>query len=255
MTNRKNKFRKHMVCMVSGLLLTGFGVLLSGCHITENGIPGNGNMVSRELTVSEPITEIEASMISATIYITAEQKDSISYTVDENLEGYLDIEATNGTLKIGSKNKQMLGRHHRITFHIGTDSLEKLDILGEFIVNGSGTLHSDRLRAHFTGAVKAELELDAQKVDVNIEGASHLILTGKTKELELASSGASKVRASHLVAQDATIQFGGASSIEVYAENHLDIQGAGAGSVTYWGNPVLSKSTAGFTSIKQGIPE
>ncbi|MDR2889181.1 MAG: DUF2807 domain-containing protein [Lachnospiraceae bacterium] len=244
---------------MTAALLIGSVTLLSGCNIGswsfgDGRIEGNGNMVDSEYTLSDPgaITEIRLSNVSATVMLSATESDRITYSIDDNLTRYLEISDNNGVLSIDANNDKMLGRNRRITFNIGVASLEQLKIYGDVEIEGQGTFTTDQFTADISGAAEADMTIEADDISIDIAGAADFSLTGTTDTLEIDCDGAASISARYLIASDVSVNTNGASDIEVHAVNNLEITGAGVGTVVYWGDPSLSRSVSGFSSITRG---
>lgn len=209
-------------------------------------------MTAGEITVDNPITEIVFSNISATINLSNEESNQITYNIDENLARFLDIRERNGKLIITSTNNRSLGRQRQITFDIGTDVLEKLDIWGDVTINGEGTFKADRFSLDIAGAASVSMKMEATDTDIDIAGAAELTLAGTTRILDIECSGAASIRANDLIADDVSVETYGTSTVAVHAEKNLDVSGAGLGKVKYWGDPQISRATAGFSSVSRG---
>lgn len=244
---------------LTAVLLIGAVTLLSGCghgnwSFGDGRIEGNGKMIDEEYTLAaaDSITKLDLSEISATVNLSATATDQITYSIDDNLSKFLEINETNGVLEIKSSDKRLLGRNRAITFNIGIATLEELEIFGDVEINGQGTFTTERFEAEIAGAAEVDMIFDVTDMLIDAAGAAKLNLSGKTENLEIRCDGAASVSARHLIAGDVSVTTNGASELEIYAEDNLDINGAGVGSVVYWGDPSLSRSVMGFSSVKKG---
>lgn len=103
-----------------------------------------------------------------------------------------------------------------------------------------------------SGASRAEVTaIDGASLEVEVSGASTLLLQGKSTKLEADISGASELEAATLVADDVEIDSSGASSAEVTANASLVAEASGASSIVWFGNATqVNKETSGASSIE-----
>lgn len=239
------------ICFLA-LLLGSFVFVLNGCGL-DDSIRGNGKMTDMELSTADSIKKIDISEVSATLNIAAEKNDKVTYSIDENLKDLLSIEVKDGVLKISPNEKgKKLGYDNKIVFNVGTDMLEEIYIYGDVEVNGEGTFISGTFTTRIEGASKVNLDLSAKSTILNVYGATDVNLSGETVELNIKSEGATNIKAREFLAQDVSIDFNGVCTIEVYADNKLNVSGQGISTIKYWGNAELTGNENGINSIKKG---
>lgn len=94
-----------------------------------------------------------------------------------------------------------------------------------------------------TGArLSGALQLDAAPINggtfaLETSGAAKVTLSGRVNRLLASLTGASKLQADDLIAQDVEISVTGAGKADVYASNLLRAAITGAGNVDYHGDP------------------
>ena len=241
--------RTIIIALVAILILAS----LSGCFAPSltNFARGNGRMTDASFSYNGSITSIDIRNVRALLNITPEKSSEVTYTVDENVKDLIQILYQNGMLRITTRNNISI-RSDGIIFNIGADALEKITVSGNAIIRGNGTFEVDSFIMDISGAVNAELALNAQRVKLNSSGSTEILFSGTADKLIIEGSGAAKANTRNLIAQDVSIELSGASTIQVYADRTLNVSISGTGSVTYWGEPVLSQSVAGTASIKIG---
>jgi hypothetical protein len=82
-------------------------------------------------------------------------------------------------------------------------------------------------------------------------GATRVVADGTVTELMASMSGASKLEAGSLQAENVTLSISGAGKAEVAASKTLKVSISGAGKVTYTGNPTVEKHISGAGSVRQ----
>jgi hypothetical protein len=103
-----------------------------------------------------------------------------------------------------------------------------------------------------SGAVEfSASQLAGAKFAVETSGATKIVLGGKVDRLLADLTGASKLTAADLTANDVELSVTGAGKADVTATNSLQAAITGAGKVSYGGNPKsVKKEIEGAGSIK-----
>ncbi len=103
-----------------------------------------------------------------------------------------------------------------------------------------------------SGAVRGTIEgLQARAFRLHVSGAADLRVSGRCAALDVDVSGAAKVDAGELLADDAKVQLSGAGRIDVRTTGKLDVAVSGAGTVRYTGPPTsITKQVSGVGSVE-----
>ena len=218
---------KKTISVIIVAVLLG-GLLLTGCRIE-----GSGNIETREFNFSD-FTKVE---IGSAFNFEISRSDSygISITMDDNMFEHIQITEEGETLKIGSTSKIAL-----ITIvDFGTTTkkavirmpqLTGLDISGASEGIVSGFESTEELEMDVSGASELSFrDLIASDVDIDVSGASHVLMAGSVRDMVAEASGASRIELMTLSAGDAELTLSGASHIEgnLNADNiDFDLSGA-----------------------------
>ena len=97
--------------------------------------------------------------------------------------------------------------------------------------------------------------LDNQTFTLDASGASNITLSGITSKFDATLSGASKLNSLELVASDVSIDASGASSINLNAQEKLDIKLSGASKLFYLGSPQITQNVSGASKIEAIDPD
>ncbi|MDR1705446.1 MAG: DUF2807 domain-containing protein [Clostridiales bacterium] len=232
-------------------LIAAAGTALSGC-ITFGVVIGNGRMVSGEYAYKGVVKRIEIEKVSATVHITNKNDDKVTYKIDENLEDSMKIEYNDGVLKISASGMKSLGVGANIAFYVGTDALENVNISGDAVIEGIGVFEGRRMGFDISGAAKINMEIDVDETALSASGAADITLSGRTGSLSIRNSGAATINARDLKADSAKLNVSGACFVQVSAEETLDVTLSGAGAVTYWGDPAVTRKISGLGTVNQG---
>lgn len=197
-------------------------LLAAGCHhgnFTE--IKGNGKRELQKRQVA-PFTSISTDG-AFTIEVTCQKDLSLEIEGDENVLGFVTTEVGNNILRLD--NKQNYSVSEPIRVKISVPNLEGL------AVNGAG--HID---------VKG---MNNEKFEIDSNGAPTIIVSGKTKMVDIAANGAGKVDTHNLHATRAVVDARGVAKVDLDVSDQLDVEISGPSSVTYTGNPAVNKTIHG----------
>ena len=200
-------------------------ILAAGCHhgmFAE--IKGNGKRELQKRQVG-PFTSISTNG-AFTIEVTCQKDSSLEIEGDENVLGFVKTEVNSNILRL--ENSQNYSISEPIRVRISVPNLEGL------AVNGAG---------HIT--VKG---MDNDKFEIDSNGAPTITVAGKTKMLDVGTSGAGKVDAQNLHATRAVVDARGVAKVDVDVSDQLDVEISGPSSVTYNGNPTVNKKINGQVS-------
>ncbi|HMK08561.1 MAG TPA: head GIN domain-containing protein, partial [Anaerolineales bacterium] len=213
-------------------------------------ISGSGNVVSLEQDVSD-FDRIE---IGHAFRATIHQGDSYSVVVriDDNLQPYLRVTQTGGTLSIGlDRDPGFSLGSVTLEAEITLPNLTSLEASGasqatlvDFASDGDVALEG-------SGASRLGGKLQAGTLRLTLSGASTSNLAGSAQSLTVDASGASTADLSEYSVVDANVKASGASSATVNASGTLDAEASGASHIRYIGNPTLGNvETSGASSIE-----
>jgi len=224
-------------------------VFASSCReIAGRRVRGSGNVTSQTKSVSGFRNVNVSGAID--VYVKQDSSTSVRVEADDNILEYVVVETNGSTLDIYTEHGFNLHPSHKIKVYVSNPSYEELGVSGASALIGENEISSsDHLSLNVSGASEGRLELNAPKVSVETTGASSADLRGKTKELDLNASGASKVRGYDLLSEKANVDISGASHAEVYASVSLDGDASGASHVSYLGNAVNNIRPSGASHV------
>jgi putative autotransporter adhesin-like protein len=139
---------------------------------------------------------------------------------------------------------------------LSVDDLDKIQILGESSIKTAQTFKTKHLNFEVAGAVNLDGDFDVETFNADIAGAGNLKMNGSVNSLELNCAGAGTIRAYGFKAKHVQLEIAGVCNAHLYAEESLDVEIAGMGTVKYMGDPEnVSIDKAGFGSVKQVVSE
>ena len=93
-------------------------------------------------------------------------------------------------------------------------------------------------------------DLKAEDLEVNLRSAGAIVIAGQVDSQKVDISGVGSYEAGDLRSNDAEVQLTGAGSAVIWAEDSLDVNVTGIGSVSYFGeNPKLTENVSGVGSV------
>lgn len=103
------------------------------------------------------------------------------------------------------------------------------------------------------GAVDGDITFGAlDTLDVEINGAGDLELSGSCAEANIEINGAGAIDADHLICTNARVEINGAGSCDIHVTSILDAAVNGVGSIRYSGSPAtVNKSGGGIVAVSE----
>jgi hypothetical protein len=200
-------FRVLMVSILVVLLAACAGPAASGETVT-----GSGKVVSRSFPL-EGFSRIDADN-TARVEVTRSGGFTVEVKVDDNLASQLDVSVVGGTLHIGLKD----GAYNHVTLQAQVTMPE----LSGVTLDGASTLRG---------------ELGGEDLDVNLNGASRVTLTGTAGRVEIDVNGGSQVLLGDLAAGDVELNANGGSRVEVNSSGAVSGQANGGATIIVSGSP------------------
>lgn len=235
------------VLLVTALMVTGvLGYAESG------GTDKIGRTTDEERSI--PISGVEALDISIACELNIRQGDeeSLRIETDRNMFRKLDVEVRDGTLYIGSDDREWDFGDQDVDIHLTVKTLNKIDIGGAVKLSTIGTLEAPKLELSISGAADIDMNIDTERLLGDFSGAVKANIEGKARYVVMDMSGASKVDAEDLVTEAFYLDFSGFGKAGIYAEKVLKVDMSGMGVVRYGGNPrKVEANSSGLGIIRE----
>jgi hypothetical protein len=201
---------------------------ITGCHGLHfgKGVAGSGVRKTEKRIVAE-FKGVDVGG-AYDVEVVAQQERSIEIEGDDNILPLIKTEVKSGTLHVYSDKS--FNVKQPIKLKITTPDVQSIDL------SGAST-------ARITNIKNDRLEID-------VSGASTVIIKGETQILKIDSSGASKIDADNLKARAVNVSVSGAGTANVYATEELTADASGASTIIYSGEPkIVNKNDSGASSI------
>jgi len=186
--------------------------------------------------------------------IEVKQGNNFSVTTTGRSEDLNDLEAnvSGGTLKLNYKGNNWNKNRKTVTVSITMPNLQGVRFSGASTANVAKFSGVKTMDIDVSGASRVTMELSAQKVALDLSGASSLVLTGQCDVLNGEVSGASTFKGRDFPAKEVNIDASGASSAAVAANTTLHAEASGASSIRYSGSVKdIHSSSSGAGSVKR----
>ena len=231
--------------------------LLSACGDNFNGfsdcdkIKGSGSITTRILELDTDISKIELNIPSEFVITSGTTQEII-------IEGHpnvLDIIESKGEV-VGTKWKLINGNYcidsDETKIYAQLTNLERFEVNGVADIKSEGRLNiiAESLDLEVNGAAKMELDYTTNtNIDINLDGAGEIILSGETKTTNIKVDGASDIKLHNLISNSCIVDINGASKVDVNVLNDLKVDINGTGRVCYLGNPTVTSDINGVGRV------
>jgi hypothetical protein len=231
-------FRNYLmyrICVFFALVVIPF--VNSGC--TSNGpsaFSRKSENVATRHQVLEAFDHVELSG-NFSAMLKESSSYSLSISADKEVMNLLLLEVEEGVLVVSYIGEQRFSDMPLVELIVSAPGLKRIECSGSVELLSDGTLGFDTLRVESAGVLKMNLNLKGSLFEGQLSGASTLDLKGIVEELRLEVPGAAKISAFDLAAQKVSLDMAGAGKAQVCATQLLRVNLAGAGMVSYKGNP------------------
>lgn len=242
---RRGWFRAILAVVVA--LLIAFTVFYG---IFYSGVGGSGNIITKDVVVSN-FDKITLSSIG-NLHIVQGKQESLTIEAEDNVIDGILVRVDNKTLYLEQKHdwwKWPIFRRD-IDFYLTVKDITKIS------VSGVGSIKSDSLKSEdmeivISGASRVDLKIDAKTLKSEISGVGDIIVTGKVNSQKLSVSGAANYNARELESKEADIKLSGASKVQVFVKDKLNIDISGASKLFYRGDPQISQNVSGVGKVEK----
>lgn len=229
--------RSRFVCLAAAaaLLLPAVPFAAAADHthsvssLFGRGEKGSGSLITRTFDVAGFDRVVLDGAFD--VYVTVGDDDAVTATIDDNLAALLTAEVERDVLRLDWKKACRPSRKCRVDV--------TLPELKGFTVNGAGDVNITDVRG--------------TRLELRINGAGDMEVSGSIDALDLVVSGAGDVEAGELAAQEVEVRVSGAGDATVRAARSLDATVSGVGDITYLGDPAEKQTrVSGVGDIRAG---
>ena len=202
-------------------------ILLTGCITIGGGrsIRGTGQMVTREIDVAD-FSAIDVSGNFRIVYRHAPVA-GLTVVMQENLFNHLETSVRGGNLQVRARRNFDTTGANRPTLYIYAPNLTAADFTGAVSASGWDTIRGQSFAIEATGAASLTLDLDVERLEMNISGAASATLTGSAGTINIDGSGAFNLRAGDLQIQDGRVNVSGAANVTLSTLDNVNVNASG----------------------------
>lgn len=160
----------------------------------------------------------------------------------------------NGKLKIYSTDDDYVWNRFRdnVEIIITCKDLNYLESNGASNIRIEGFKDLDRIKIELNGATELKaVDLESENLDLEVNGAAKVHLSGAGDNLELETNGASTINTYKYDVANVDLQISGAASCFVYASKTINGNAAGVSKIRYKGDASTDVDIDGFASMKR----
>lgn len=229
---------------------------IGACHETNhvlnpdwNAIPPGPSPVVEETRPATGIDEVVLDGVGR-VYVRQGGSESLRIRTEQHILPFIRTEMSGGRLVLGfDEGTSYQGQAASIEFHVTVLDLERAELSGVGLISVS-SLDADRLALVHTGVGTIEVHgLAATRLDATRSGVGEINVSGAVQQQSVVLGGVGAYEARNLSSAQAEVTIAAAGSATVRVSDRLDARIDGAGSVYYFGNPVVQRTGHGSGSV------
>lgn len=232
-------------------------IILLICCISFKNVQAQKQFINDPDAELRSITEsFSAIKVSGSINVYISQADEQAVAISAAKDEYKDAIKTivkNGELNIyfdygqGSRRSY---KNKKINVYLACKNIHMLQASASSNIYVAGHIVSPHFILSLSGSSKFKGGIKADKLVINLSGASDAAIQGSVSEGNIDVSGASDVLAFDLMVEKCTINTSGASDVQITVNKELNVNTSGASHVSYKGNGVIKQiQSSGSSSV------
>ena len=233
------------------LLVTVMGVLLLGLMTAcsdEDPVSSNNTIVGSGILTIETRTAAAFHSLNmnttGTVNVSQGIAQSVSVTVDDNIQQYITTTVTGGVLDVFVPADVQVSSFD-LTIDVTMVDIKKLAMSGVGSLSSAMQIQIDTLEVELAGVGSATLDLSVADLHTTISGVGSVSLTGSVTSHEFTVAGDGDLDAFGLATDTTLVAIGGVGTAELVANDLLDVIISGQGTVSYKGRPAISVDISG----------
>jgi hypothetical protein len=247
MSINRNKMKQHNVIVT---LLT--MMIFAGCEAESGGSRNLAfSVTERQEHRTESFNQIELEGAFEVYLFNGTENGLVMEGSDELLD-WVVINVENNVLKVSYLKDKVLRRNQSVILEITVQDLQRFSAASALKLVTPDVFQFDTMVFDIAGAVSMDLNLKGNVLDATFAGASSVNAQGYVDQLNIEMPGAGKLNGFELKAKEVKLTLAGAGKAEVFANEQLQVDIAGACSVLYKGNPdKVYSNVSGIGRVKQ----
>jgi phage shock protein PspC (stress-responsive transcriptional regulator) len=208
---------------------------------------GNSKIDGGQVFQFRDFNAIDAGSVIQLEIVAGNEYNVAAYGSKKDLN-FLDISQEGNMLRIRSKKEDLLGQS-KIKVVINLPEITNLELHGASRTHVTN-LRSESLLINLSGAAFADMDINANRVDLKMTGSSKLRLRGGAENLKASLSGISTLDAIDCAMNEVNIATSSSADAKLSVKNVLYARTDGSSAISYQGNPQVVGNN-NFSSIKK----
>jgi len=220
------------------IIVTIIGLLLSSCKMDINfsGIKGNGNVITKERSITEDFNTIKVSR-GLNVYITQGNSQKLTVEADENLHDIIITEIAGNTLTVTTDKS--IGKAAAKKVYITLKNIEYIKSSSGSNVMSTNVISTHELKLESSSGSDIELEVDVETLDCQSSSGGNVVLKGRTDNFYAEASSGSDIKAKNLKTVSAQAKASSGANIALNATEKLSAKASSGADIKYYGNPKI----------------
>lgn len=190
------------------------------------------------------------------LYISQGNTEAVAVSAKEDkVRDKIKTEVKDGILYISLEGKDWKNwsmGDQKMKAYVTVKDINRLEASGACNVKVSGTLKTDNLKLHLSGASDFEGSIETKNIQIEGNGASDVKITGSAEQANIQMTGASDFKGYDFKIDYCKAEVSGAGDIQITVSKELDAEASGASSIKYKGEAIVKRSnSSGASSIKK----
>jgi hypothetical protein len=210
----------------------------------QEHVAGSGDLVSEVREVAGFDRIVHAGL--GNVVVTLGGDESLTIETDDNILPYIETSVEGGRLEIGVTPGFDIAPTQPVSYQVGATELAGLELSGVGNVR-LGDWETEEATLSLTGVGDIDVDgLSAVSLEVALEGVGTITVSGDVEEQTVLAADVGRYDGAELRSRVASVEAREVAATTVWVTDELDITIADRGSVSYYGQPqVTREGTAG----------
>jgi hypothetical protein len=186
------------------------------------------------------------------------QDFAVTLAMQENLFNFHEVSVQGSTLSLAATGENRTIYHiTQPRAYIYAPYLTAIDVTGALHIAALDTIRAPSFSITSNGALNMVVPLAVEQLDLTLNGASTLYLSGNATHANITLNGSGHIVAGNLQTATAVVTLNGTGEVTIAVSDHLDATLEGVGDILYLGNPAVVQyigRTARGTISRKDIP-
>jgi hypothetical protein len=202
-------------------------------------VNGNGNVVTREISVSSFIRLHVSGKGLIELYQSDEEK--VIVETDENFQDFFSVQNSGRTLYVSAETKSKKLVYTVCKIKIYFRQIDVLFVRNENanLICGNQIVLSNPIDIKVQSAGNTELDINAPAIKILCQSEGHVLLQGKCESLSIKNQSHGDFNSKGLLANRLSIKNMAVGNVLLYADQEISIKHMGVGYIHYSGRAIV----------------